>query len=132
MAGPLDGLLLKPVRWIGSTKQDLSGFPDRVRRHVGVALWEAQTGGKAADAKPLRGIGGAGVLEIVSDFDGDTFRAVYTVRFAEAVYVLHVFQKKSKRGIATPRAEMELIGRRLKQLGRDHERWARSEKRSSK
>jgi phage-related protein len=126
MAGPFDRPLPKPVRWIGNSKQDLSSFPDSVRRHMGRALWEAQTGGKAASAKPLRGFGGAGVLEIVSDFDGDTFRAVYTVRFVEAVYVLHAFQKKSKRGIATPKAEMELIDRRLRQLRRDHERWVRS------
>lgn len=132
MAGSLDGLLPKPVRWIGSSKRDLSGFPDSVRRHMGLALWEAQTGGKAAGVKPLRGFGGAGVLEIASDFDGDTFRAVYTVRFVEAVYVLHVFQKKSKRGIATPKAEMELISRRLGQLRKDHERWARSAKPGSR
>lgn len=132
MTGPLDGLLPKPVRWIGSSKQDLSGFPDSVRRHMGLALWEAQTGGKAADARPLRGFGGAGVLEIVSDFDGNTFRAVYTVRFTEAVYVLHAFQKKSKRGIATPRAEMELIGRRLKQVRKDHGPWVRNVKPGSR
>jgi phage-related protein len=132
MVGLLDDLLPKPVRWIGSSKQDLSGFPDSVRRHMGLALWEAQTGGKAADAKPLRGFSGAGVLEIVSDFDGNTFRAVYTVRFVEAVYVLHAFQKKSKRGIATPTAEMELIGRRLRQLRKDHERWVRSVKPGSR
>jgi phage-related protein len=85
----------KPVRWVGSSKLDLSAFPEDVRRRVGGALWEAQVGHKAPYAKPLKGFGGAGVLEIVDDFDGDTFRAVYTVRFAKVVYVLHAFQKKS-------------------------------------
>ena len=75
----------KPVRWVGSSKEDLSGFPEEVRRRVGGALWEAQIGRKAPYAKPMRGFGGAGVLEIGDDFDGDTFRAVYTVRFAQAV-----------------------------------------------
>jgi len=75
----------KPVRWVGSSKDDLSGFPAEVRRRVGGAVWEAQIGRKALYAKPLRGFGDAGVLEIVDDFDGDTFRAVYTVRFAKAV-----------------------------------------------
>ncbi len=79
---------------------------------------------KAPYAKPLRGFGGAGVLEIVDDFDGDTFRAVYTVRFAAAVYVLHAFQKKSKRGIATPKATLDLIERRLKRAAEDYERWS--------
>jgi phage-related protein len=90
----------KPVRWVGSSKEDLRDFPEEVRRRVGGALWEAQIGRKAPYAKPLKGFGGASVLEIVDDFDGDTFRAVYTVRFAKAVYVLHAFQKKSRRGAA--------------------------------
>jgi phage-related protein len=102
----------KPVRWVGGSKEDLRAFPEDVRRRVGSALWEAQLGLKAPYAKPLRGFGGAGVLEVVDDFDGDTFRAVYTVRFAGAVYVLHAFQKKSRRGIATPKAELDLIERR--------------------
>lgn len=81
------------MRWVGSSKGDLSDFPDDVRRRVGGALWEAQIGRKAPYAKPMKGFGDRGVLEIVDDFDGDTFRAVYTVRFANAVYVLHAFQK---------------------------------------
>ena len=85
----------KPVRWVGSSKADLSAFPADVKSRVGGALWEAQLGGKAPYAKPLRGFAGAGVLEVVDDFDGDTYRAVYTVRFASVVYVLHAFQKKS-------------------------------------
>jgi phage-related protein len=83
---------IKPVAWIGSSKQDLSAFPEEVKDSVGFALYVAQQGGKHRDAKPLRGFGGAGILEIVDDFDGDTYRAVYTVRLAGRVYVLHVFQ----------------------------------------
>ena len=122
----------KPVRWVGSSKEDLSDFPGDVRRRIGGALWEAQIGRKASYAKPLRGFGGAGVLEIVDDFDGDTFRAVYTTRFAKAVYVLHAFQKKSKRGIATPKAELDLIDRRLKRAREDYEQWSRNEKLKSR
>ena len=118
----------KPVRWIGSSKEDLSEFPKEVRGRVGVALWQAQIGGKASYAKPLKGHGDAGVLEIVDDFDGDTFPAVYTVRFAKAVYVLHAFQKKSKHGIATPKAELDLMDRRLKRAKEDYEQWLKSEK----
>ena len=118
----------KPVRWIGSSKDDVSEFPEDVRRRVGGALWEAQIGRKAPYAKPLKGFGDAGVLEIVDDHDGDTFRAVYTVRFAKAVYVLHAFQKKSKRGAATPRTELYLIDQRLRRAREDYEQWSRSEK----
>jgi phage-related protein len=110
----------KPVRWVGSSKEDVSNFPEEVRRRIGGALWEAQIGGKAPYARPLKGFGDAAVLEIVDDFDGDTFRAVYTVRFAQAVYVLHAFQKKSRRGIATPKAELYLIDQRLKRAREDY------------
>lgn len=113
----------KPVRWIGGSRDDLRGFPEPVRLRVGGALWEAQIGGKAGWAKPLKGFSGAGVVEIVDDHDGDTYRAVYTVRFAGVVYVLHAFQKKSKRGIATPRQEIALIEQRLKRAREDYERW---------
>ena len=95
---------IRPVAWIGSSKADLSAFPEEVKDSIGFALYVAQQGGKHRDAKPLRGFGGAGILEIVDDFDGDTYRAVYTIRFAGRVYVLHVFQKKSKAGIKTPKA----------------------------
>ena len=122
----------KPVRWVGSSKDDLSAFPQEVRRRVGGALWDAQLGLKAPFAKPLRGFGGAGVLEVVDDYDGNTYRAVYTVRFAGAVYVLHAFQKKSKRGIATPKAELDLIKQRFKRVREDYERWSRSEKPKSR
>jgi phage-related protein len=116
----------KPLRWVGSSKDDLRGFPEEVRRRVGGALWDAQRGFKAPFAKPLRGFGGAGVLEIVDDHDGDTYRAVYTVRFAGVVYVLHAFQKKSKRARATPKAELDLIKQRLKRATEDYEQWSRN------
>ncbi len=109
----------------------MRAFPEGVRRRVGGALWEAQLGLKAAFAKPLKGFGSAGVLEIVDDFDGDTYRAVYTVRFAGVVYVLHAFQKKSKRGIATPKTELDLIEQRLRRAREDYEQWSRSVKPTS-
>jgi phage-related protein len=118
----------KPVRWVGSSREDLRDFPEEVRRRVGGALWDAQLGLKAPYAKPLRGFGGAGVLEIMDDFDGDTYRAVYMVRFAGAVYVLHAFQKKSGRGIATPKAELDVIEQRLRRAREDYAQWSRSEK----
>ncbi len=86
----------KPLFWVGTTREDLREFPDEVRRAIGHALYLAQMGGKHLDSKPLKGFGGAGVLEVVDDFDGDTYRTVYTVKMADAVYVLHAFQKKSK------------------------------------
>lgn len=104
---------LRPLEWVGSSKADLKAFPAEVQGHVGFALYQAQTGLKHRDAKPLKGLG-AGVLEVVSHDDGNTYRSVYTVRFTAAVYVLHAFQKKSKKGISTPRQEIELIKRRLK------------------
>src|ERR1700723_1839141 len=103
---------LKPVIWVGSSRQDLREFPNAVQDHMGYALYVAQRGGKHRHAKTLKGFGGAGVVEVVKDSRGDTFRAVYTVRFADAVYVLHAFQKKSKGGQTTPRREIELIQRR--------------------
>jgi phage-related protein len=99
-----------------------------VRRVVGVALRAAQEGGKSLAAKPLRGFGGANVLEVVDDFDGDTYRAVYTVRFADAIYVLHAFQKKSKRGRETPKPELDLIQRRLRAAEDVHRQRTRGER----
>ena len=131
MARPEDEPSPKPVRWVGSSRDDLRAFPEEVRNRVGGALWEAQLGRKAPYAKPLKGFGGAGVLEVVDDFDGDTYRAVYTVRFAGVVYVLHAFQKKSKRGIATPRQEMALITQRLQRAREDYEQW-QSEQRAKR
>ena len=106
---------LKPVVWMGSSRKDLRAFPDEVQRHVGYALYVAQRGGKHRDTKVLSGFGGAGVVEVVTDFRGDTFRAVYTVRFAANVYVLHAFQKKSKSGRETPQRDAELIKKRLRE-----------------
>ena len=104
----------KPARFIGSSREDLRRFPDDVRTEFGYAIFAAQEGGKAPKAKPLKGIvPGAGVLEIVEDFDGNTYRVVYTVKFADAVYVLHAFQKKSKHGIKTLKQEMDLIRARF-------------------
>lgn len=111
---------LKPVEWIGSSYKDFRSFPDDVQDHAGYALHLAQTGDKHEDAKPLKGFGGAGVLEVVSDHAGDTYRAVYTVKFALAIYVLHAFQKKSKTGSKTPAPDMELIERRLKVAEADY------------
>jgi len=118
----------KPLFWVGSTKDDLLAFPDAVKHEIGVALSVAQFGGKHPRAKPWRGEG-PGVLEIVEDHRGDTYRAVYTVRFEKAVYVLHAFQKKSPRGIKTPRKDMELIVRRLNLARKDFEvRYGKGEK----
>jgi len=114
---------MKPLGWIGSAKDDLLAFPAEVVREIGYALYVAQLGGKHASVKPMKGFGSAGVLEAVEDHDGDTFRAVYTVRFSEVVYVLHAFQKKAKRGIATPRPEMDKIVARLKRAEEEYEQW---------
>lgn len=106
---------LKPVIWMGSSRKDLRALPALVQDYVGYALYVAQRGGKHRDAKSMKGFGGASVQEIVVDYDRDSYRAVYTVRFAERIYVLHVFKKKSKSGIATPKSDLDLIERRLKQ-----------------
>ena len=100
--------------WMGSSRKDVKRFPEDVKDEIGHALWLAQCGEKHITAKPLKGFGGATVLEIVDDFDTDTYRAVYTVRFGGVVFVLHCFQKKAKRGSATPRTDMDLIRNRLK------------------
>src|SRR5690349_25176764 len=94
----------KNVEWCGTSLKEVRKFPDEVRDVIGYGIFLAQTGRKHPNAKPLAGFGGAGVLEIIDDFDGDTYRCVYTVRFSDAVYVLHAFQKKSKKGIETPQA----------------------------
>ncbi|CAN5163009.1 type II toxin-antitoxin system RelE/ParE family toxin [soil metagenome] len=110
----------RPVVWVGNSLEELRDFPPAVQREIGFALRRAQDGDRHPDAKPLKGFGGASVLEIVENHDGDTYRAVYTVRFADAVYVLHVFQKKSKKKIATPKHELDLIRARLKEAERLH------------
>lgn len=104
----------KSVEWVGSSLDDLKEFPEEVRQTVGYALYLAQCGEKHPSTKPLKGFRGAGVLEVVEDFDGDTYRAVYTVKLAGVVYVLHAFQKKSKQGISTPKQDIDLIATRLK------------------
>jgi phage-related protein len=103
----------KRVDFIGSSLEDLKTFPDEVKQDIGYALFEAQQGLKPICAKPLKGFGG-GVLEIIENSIGGTYRAVYTVKFQEVIYVLHCFQKKSTRGIKTPLQDIELIKRRLR------------------
>ena len=105
---------VKPLYWVGSSKKDIALMPDEVQDIFGYALYLAQIGKKHEDAKPLKGFGSAGVLEVVEDWHGDTYRAVYTVRFPAAVFVLHVFQKKARKRIETPKHEIALIRERLK------------------
>ena len=114
---------LKPVRWVGSSYRDLKSLPLAVRRAIGFALDQAQRGGKHPDAKPLKGFGGAGVLEVVEQYSGDTYRGVYTVKLVGVIYVLHVFQKKSKSGIGTPKQEIDLIKSRLRDAELDYREW---------
>lgn len=110
----------KPVIWIGSSRRDLRGLPEPVRRDIGQALYTAQQGDTDPAAKALKGFGGTRVMEIVERDSSGAYRAVYTAHFADAIYVLHVFQKKSKRGIATPKQEIDLIRQRLAQAERDY------------
>src|SRR5262245_59456175 len=119
----------KPVFWVASSRRDLKRFPKGVRQTVGQALFDAQTGGKHPEAKPLRGFHGAGVLEVDDDDDGNTYRAVYTVQFAGVVYVLHAFQKKSKRGAKTPAEEIDKVKARLKEAEKHHAEWSAKQKR---
>lgn len=120
-----------PIKWVGSSLEDLTEFPAPVKTDIGYALHQAQTGEKSPCATPLKGFGGAGVLEVVDDYDGDTFRAVYTVKFKGVVYVLHAFQKKSKKGSETPKAEMDLVKARLKLAEADYAE-SQKEKRDAK
>src|SRR5262245_59568800 len=120
----------KPVRWVGSSLEAVREFPRPVRRSVGYALQFAQAGTKHPSAKPLKGFRGAGVLEVVEDHRGNTYRAVYTVRLSDVIYVLyvlHAFQKKSKSGIKTPRHELDLIHQRLRIAKQDHQEWTRNQ-----
>jgi phage-related protein len=105
---------LKPLMWVAGSKRDLQAMPNEVQDVFGYALHLAQTGSKHDQAKPLRGQGSAAVLEVVEDWHGDTYRAVYTVKLSAAVYVLHCFQKKATKGIATPKPDLDLIAARLK------------------
>lgn len=110
---------IKPLYWVSSSKKDYCAFPRPVMQEMGFAIHKAQIGDKSINSKPLKSFGG-GVLEVVQDFNTDTFRAVYTVKFEKAVYILHCFQKKSKSGIATPKQDIELIKQRLKVAEADY------------
>jgi phage-related protein len=117
------GVVRKPVKWVGSAKRDLDAMPEDVKDVFGHAIDLAQAGGKHQDAKAMAGFGSAGVLEVVEDGRSETYRAVYTVKFAGWVYVLHCFQKKSKSGIKTPQQDLDLIRARLKAAWQDFEAW---------
>ena len=106
---------LKPIVWVGSSRGDLRSMPDTVRYDIGYALYLIRLGERPTNVKHLSGIEGGGILEIIEDYNGNTYRAVYTVRFSSSVYVLHVFQKKSKQDIGTPRLDINMIRRRLKE-----------------
>ncbi len=112
---------LKPVRWIGSSYRDWKSFPADVQDVMGYALYLAQSGRKAGNAKTLKGFKGSTMLEITDDFDSNTWRAIYTIQFEDVIYVLHAFQKKSKKGIATSRTDIRLIHQRLKQAKHHYE-----------
>ena len=112
----------RPVRWVGSARRDLKTFPRGVQRDIGQALYAAQCGETYPSAKALKGFPGASVLEIVAPFETDTYRAVYTVQFRSAIYVLHAFQKKAKQGKKTPKKDTGLIKRRLEAARQDHNR----------
>lgn len=117
----------KPIKWVGSVKRDLDAMPEDVKDVFGYAIDLAQAGGKHPDAKVLAGFGSAGVLEVVEDSRGETYRAVYTVKFSGWVYVLHCFQKKSKSGIKTPKEDIDLIHARLKAAKQDFEAWQKKQ-----
>jgi phage-related protein len=111
---------IKPVLWVGSSRRDLQAMPRQVRSDIGQALYTAQQGLTDPSAKPLKGFGGTRVMEIVERYQTDAYRAVYTAHFEAAIYVLHVFQKKSKTGIATPKHDIELIKKRFAEAQRDY------------
>jgi phage-related protein len=113
---------IRPLHWIGSSRRDLRAMPKRVRQDIGQALYAAQQGETDPAAKPLKGFGGSRVMEIVERYRGDAYRAVYTAQLGEIVYVLHVFQKKSKSGIATPKPDIDLIRRRYAEAEQHHRR----------
>ena len=111
---PISNAEIKPLLWVGSSKKDLANMPDDVQDTFGYALFLAQAGTKHEQSKPLKGFGSAGVLEVVESEANSTYRAIYTVKIAGSVYVLHCFQEKSTSGIATPKQEMDLVKDRLK------------------
>jgi len=116
---------IRPVKWIGSSLEALRALDQQVKDEFGFAIYQAQCGSRHIHAKPMKAMAGA-VVEVVENYRGNTFRAVYTVQFAEAVYVLHVFQKKSKSGIATPKHDIDLIQRRFKIAKETHDQWKQS------
>jgi phage-related protein len=118
---------MKEIEWIGSSLDDLREFPDDVKDVMGFALHQAQIGRKSPRAKPFRGFGGASVLEIVDDYDGDTYRAVYAVKFEEAIYALHCSQKRSAHGIKTSKQDIETIERRYKIAEARHKEWLKQQ-----
>ena len=118
----MDEKPIKPVIWVGSSQEDWKTFPDDVQDVMGYSLHLAQCGDKADNAKPLTGFKGASVLEITDNYKSDTYRAVYTVKFQGIVYILHAFQKKSKKGIATPKSHIQLIEQRLKKAKEHHDK----------
>lgn len=122
----------RPLVWVGSSKEDISAFPDDVKLLIGFALRTAQKGDKHPRAKPLTGFGGSAVLEIVDDYDGDTYRAVYTVNFSGFIYALHAFQKKSKTGKKTSKTDIMKVKRRLRIAARDFEQRSKAEKANGK
>jgi len=119
---------MKPVHWVGSSREDLKSFPTEVNAILALRSIRHSVVTSIRPQNRCRAFGGASVLEIVENHDGDTYRAVYTVRFAEAIYVLHCFQKKSKRGIKTPKKELDLIETRLKKAQEDYEQWLKAGK----
>ena len=118
----------KPLRFVGSSRKDIRKLPQGVKSVFGQALFDAQSGKKHPSAKPLKGFGGAGVLEVVEHDQGGTYRAVYTIQFAGVVYVLHVFQKKSKSGIKTPSEEIDKVKARLKEAEADYAEFSQERK----
>ena len=123
----MDGRPEKPLFFMGSSQDDLREFPEEVKDEVGYALYRVRLGLTPRSAKPLKGYGGATVVEISEDYQTDTYRAVYTVRFAGVAYVLHVFQKKSRRGRETPQADLKLIRRRLAQAEEHYQGWLQTQ-----
>ncbi len=124
----MDEKKVKALCWIASSKKDLLEFPAAVRKEMGHALYLAQEGGKHKNAKPLKGFGGATVLEVVQSDGSGTYRTMYTVQFKEIVYVLHAFQKKSKTGIKTTKQDMDLLEKRLQDAQQKHKEWLISQK----
>jgi phage-related protein len=128
----MSGSDARELVFVASSQEDLRAFPEEVRQVMGFALFVAQKGSKHPAAKPLKGFKGSGVLEVIDDYDGDTYRTVYTVRFSDAIYVLHAFQKKSKRGSETPKPDIELVKTRLKTAERLHDEHERKMKETTR